>query len=439
MPMRTRHEVFPNCAGVDVGASKHWVAVPDDRDARPIRCFGPMTTDLHALADWLSSCNIDTVVLESTGVYWIPMFEILEQRGFKVFLADTRQIKYVPGRKSDVQDCQWLRDVMTWGLLRAAFRPADSICQVRAVVRQQQLLITDQSHWIQRMQKSLLEMNIQLTEVLSDVMGATGEDIIRAILRGERDPQVLASFRRGTVKATAEQIAAALTGNWRDEHLLVLRQAVTAYDCLATLINDCNAEIKRLLPERATTSVDLGKPPRPGSKIRSDYDLRQMLANWAGVDLTRIPGVAATTALTILSEVGPDLSRFPNVKHFCSWLTLSPGTKISGGKVLSSRTRHSASRVRKALKMAAQSLSHSKSALGAYYRRLCTRMDAPRANTAAAHKLARLVYFMLTRGQAFVEQGVEQYELQQRQRSVAALKRRATDLGFKLQPIATAA
>jgi len=439
MPVRKRDEVFPNCAAVDVGASRHWVAVAEERDAKPVRSFGPMTADLHALADWLLGCGIDTVVLESTGVYWIPLFEILEQRRLRVFLVDARQIKYVPGRKSDVQDCQWLQRVMAWGLLRPAFRPPDAICVVRAIVRQQQILVAEQSHWVQRMQKVLLEMNIQLTEVLSDVVGATGQAIIRAIVAGERDPCALASHRRGGVKASAEQIAAALTGNWRDEHLFVLRQALAMYDHLAGQCSECEGKLQELLSQRATKPVDLGRPPRSGSKARAQFDLRQMLAGWAGVDLTRIPGIAATTALTILAEIGPDLSRFANVKHFCSWLTLSPATKISGGKVLSARSKRSANRVRQALKMAAQSLARSQSALGAFYRRLCTRMDAPRANTAAAHKLARTVYFMLTRGEAFVEQGQQEYEDKQRQRSIAALKRRATGLGFTLQPAASSA
>lgn len=436
MPIRKRDEVFPNAAGVDVGASRHWVAVPEDRDAQPVRAFGPMTGDLHVMADWLIACGVDTVVLESTGVYWIPMFEVLERRGLKVFLVDARQIKYVPGRKSDVQDCRWLQKVMSWGLLRAAFRPEDSVCVIRAIVRQQRTLVAEQSHWVQRMQKVLVQMNIQLTEVLTDVMGATGQDIIRAIVAGERNPQVLAARRRGGVKASVEQITAALTGNWRDEHLFVLRQALTMYDHFAEQLTECEYKLQALLPERATASVALGKAPRAGSKARSDFELRQLMANWAGVDLTRIPGLAATTVLTILSEIGTDLSRFANVKHFCSWLTLAPATKISGGKVLCSNTKRSASRVRQALKMAAQSVSRSDSALGAYYRRLCSRMDAPRANTATAHKIARMVYFMLTRGEAFVEQGQQQYEEQQRQRSVAALKRRAAAMGFKLQPAA---
>lgn len=435
MAMRKKDEIFPNAAGIDVGGSSHWVAVPSERDARPVCEFGPTTGELHALADWLIACGIDIVALESTGVYWIPLYEILEQRGLKVCLVDARQVKYVPGRKSDVQDCQWLQKLMSWGLLRAAFRPQDAVCVIRAVARQQQTLLAEQARWVQRMQKALVQMNLQLTDVLTDVMGATGQDIIRAIAQGERDPEVLADFRRGGVKAKREAIVEALRGNWREEHLFVLRQALAMYDHLRVQLDECAQKLQQLLAAEAETLLDLGKPPRAGSKARHEFDLRQMLANWAGVDLTAIPGLGATSVLTILSEIGPDLSRFDSVKQFCCWLGLSPGSRISGGKVLSSRTRFSANRARQALKMAAQSLSHSDSALGAFYRRLCGRMDKPRANTATAHKLARMVYFMLTRGQAFVEQGQKRYDEQQKLRAVAALKRRAAALGFKLNAL----
>ena len=436
MAMRKREEVFPNAAAVDVGASSHWVAVPSGRTDQPVREFGVMTGNLHALADWLIECGVDTVALESTGVYWIPVYEVLEQRELKVWLVDARQMKYVPGRKSDVQDCQWLQKLMSLGLLRGAFRPDGEVCVVRAVARQREVLITEQGHWVQRMQKALVEMNIQLTEVLSDVMGVTGQAIIRAIVAGERDPKVLARYRDGRVKASAAEIAEALRGNWREEHLFVLTQALAMYDDIGRHLHECDAKLQRLLGERAQHAVDLGKAPRQGSKQRIAFDARQALANWAGVDLTRIPGLGATVVMTLLTEIGPNLSRFETVKHFCSWLGLCPGTKISGGKVLYSATKRSANRARQALKMAAQSLSHSDSALGAFYRRLCARMDKLRANTATAHKLARMVYFMLTRGEAFVEQGQQRYEEQQRQRSVAALKRRAAALGFQINPIA---
>jgi transposase len=435
MAMRKREEqVFPNAAAVDVGASSHWVAVPADRSDDAVHEYGSMTDDLNAMADWLLACGVDTVALESTGVYWIPVFEVLEQRGLKVFLVDARQMKYVPGRKSDVQDCQWLQKLMSLGLLRAAFRPDVDVCVVRAVARQREVLIADQGCWVQRMQKALVQMNIQLTEVLSDVMGTTGQAIIRAIVAGERDPKVLARHRHGRVKASAQEITKALTGNWREEHLFVLGQALGVYDDIAKHLAVCETKLQGLLNKLGQAQIDLGKAPRAGSKLRAEFDVRQILANWAGVDLTRINGLAATTVMKILTEIGPDLARFETVKHFCSWLGLCPATKISGGKVLSSGTKRSANRARQALKMAAMSLSHSDSALGAFYRRLCGRMDKPRANTATAHKLARMVYFMLTRGEAFVDQGQHHYEEQQRQRSVAALKRRATALGFVVTP-----
>jgi transposase len=440
MAMRKREEqVFPNAAGIDVGASSHWVAVPAHATETPVRECGTMTDDLTTLADWLLACGVDTVAVESTGVYWIPVYEVLEQRGLKVWLVDARQMKYVPGRKSDIQDCQWLQKLMSLGLLRAACRPEQSVCVVRAIARQREVLLVEQATWVQRMQKALVQMNIQLTEVLSDVMGITGQAIIRAIVAGERDPQVLARHRHGRVKASREQVVQALTGNWRQEHLFVLRQALGIYDDIAKHLVDCDAHLQTLFAERAACTVDLGKAPRAGSKQHAAFTVRQALANWAGVDLTRIPGLAATMVLKLLSEIGPNLSRFPTVKHFCSWLGLCPATKISGGKVLSSGTKRSVNRARQALKMAAMSLSHSDSALGAFYRRLCARMDKPRANTATAHKLARMVYFMLTRGEAYVDKGRQHYEEQQRQRSITSLKRRAAELGFEVKPKVQAA
>jgi transposase len=440
MAMRKRDdEVFPNAAGIDVGASSHWAAVPAHLAEASVREFGAMTDDLNALADWLLACGVDTVALESTGVYWIPVFEVLEQRGLKVWLVDARQLKYVPGRKSDVQDCQWLQKLMSFGLLRAAWRPDGEVCVVRAVARQREVLLIEQASWVQRMQKALVQMNIQLTEVLSDIMGMTGQAIIRAIVAGQRDPKVLARYRHSRVKASAEEVTKALTGNWREEHLFVLRQAVAMYDDIARHLTECDAKLQALLAERSQRQIDLGKAPKVGSKLRLEFDIRQALANWAGVDLTRINGLGVTVVMKLLSEIGPELSRFASVKHFCSSLGLCPGTKISGGKLLSSATKHSANRARQVLKMAAMALSHSDSALGAFYRRLCARMDKPRANTAVAHKLARLVYFMLTRGEAFVDQGQQRYEEQQRQRSIAALKRRAAVLGFELKPTTVAA
>ncbi len=444
MAMRKREdEVYPNAAAIDVGASSHWVAIPprlaEQAGCEPVRECGVMTDDLNELARWLVACGVDTVALESTGVYWIPVFEVLEQHGLKVWLVDARQMKYVPGRKSDVQDCQWLQKLMSFGLLRAAWRPSAEVCVIRAVARQREVLITEQVSWVQRMQKSLVQMNIQLTDVISDVMGQTGQAIIRDIVAGVREPQVLARHRHRRVKASEAEIVRALTGNWRDEHLFVLTQALAMYDDIGRHLAECDAKLQALLQQRSAARVDIGKAPKAGTKLRLEFDVRQSLADWAGVDLTRINGLGVTIVMKLLTEIGPDLSRFATVKHFCSWLGLCPATKISGGKVLSSGTKRSANRARQALKMAAMTLVRSESALGAFYRRLCMRMDKPRANTATAHKLARMVYFMLTRGEAFVDRGQQQYEEQQRQRSVAALKRRAAALGFQINPLEVAA
>ena len=440
MAMRKREEevVFPNAAGIDVGGSSHWVAVPQHLCDAPVREFGAMTDDLNALAEWLLACGVDTVALESTGVYWIPVYEVLEQRGLTVWLVDARQMKYVPGRKSDVQDCQWLQKLMSFGLLRGAWRPGDEVCVVRAVVRQREVLLSEQASWVQRMQKALVQMNIQLSEVLTDVMGMSGQAIIRDIVAGQRDPAALAKHRNARVKASATDVQRALTGNWREEHLFVLAQALAMYDSLAQRVLECDTKIEALLAPLGHHDVKLAGPAKRAGKNTPRFDLRTALARWAGVDLTRINGLAVSSVLTILSEVGPDLSRFANVKHFSSWLGLCPGTKVSGGKVLSARTRRSTNRVRQALKLAAMSLSRNGSALGAFYRRLCARMDKPRANTAVAHKLARMIYFMITRGEDFVDRGQQHYEEQQRQRSIAALKRRAAALGFQINPVETA-
>lgn len=442
MAMRKRAEdVYPNAAGIDVGASKHYVAVPphlaEQAHCEVVREFGAMTDDLHALADWLLALGVEHVALESTGVYWIPVYEVLEQRGLKVWLVDARQLRHVPGRKSDVLDCQWIQKLMSLGLLRAAWRPADEVCVVRAIARQRDLLSIEQGRWVQRMQKALVQMNIQLTEVLSDVMGQTGEAIIRAIVAGERDPSVLASHRNARVKASRDEVRRALTGTWREEHLFVLTQALAMHDDIARRLLECNTKLNELLYQRGAHCVDIGSLPRPGTKARREFEVRQMLANWAGVDLTRINGLGIGVVMTLLTEIGPHLQRFATVKQFCSWLALCPGTKISGGKILSAATKRSVNRARQALKLAAQTLSRSDSALGAFYRRLCARMDKPRANTAVAHKLARMVYFMLTRGEAYVDEGQQRYEEQQRQRSIAALRRRASSLGFQVSPLPT--
>lgn len=440
MAMRRRLEVsFPDAAGIDVGGSSHMVAVPPDRDGQTVREFRVFTADLEGLADWLSACAVDTVAMESTGVYWIPLYELLERRGFRVYLVNARAVKNVPGRKSDVLDCQWLQQLMSYGLLAGAYRPADEVCVVRAIVRHRDTLIQEQARQVQRMQKALVQMNLQLGEVLSDVMGRSGQAIVRAIVAGERDGRRLAALRDGRVRAKADEIARALQGNWREEHLFVLGQALGLFDAYQQRLSECDAKLEGLLGALARHEGDPPSAPRGGKsrpKNAPAFDLRTWLYRWSGVDLTRIDGLGAGTVLKVLAEVGPDLSRFPTVKHFCAWVGVCPGTRISGGKRLSGRVKLSANRVKQALKVAAMSLSHSKSALGAYYRRLCSRMDKPRANTAAAHKLARLIYLMLTKGQSYVDQGEAKFEERHRERVLISLRRKAATMGLELVPVA---
>lgn len=429
---------YPNAAGIDIGNASHFVAVPPDRDEHPVREFPSFTADLHALADWLRNCGVDTVAMESTGVYWIPLFELLESRGFTVFLVNARHVKNVSGRKSDVLDCQWLQQLMSYGLLAGAFRPREAVCVLRALWRQRAMLLQGQARQVQHMQKALTQMNIQLANVISDVVGVTGQKILRAILDGERDGQVLASLRNGRIHASVDDIARSLQGNWRAEHLFALRQAVDMFDFIGTQLAQCDREIDQQLQTMQAHDGPLGKGKRRGSRNAPGFDLRTRLFQMCGVDLTRIDGVNITTALTVISETGTDMSKFKTVGHFTSWLGLCPGTKISGGKKLSAKTKRVVNRAAQALRLAAASLRASKSALGAYYRRMCARMDKPKAVTAAAHKLARLIYTMLTRGEEYTDQGQEYYELQHRERTLRNLAKRAEQMGMKLTPAESA-
>ena len=427
----------PNAAGIDIGASSHFVAVPPDRDGQPVREFPSFTVDLERLAGWLAECGVDTVAMESTGVYWIPLFELLESRGFTVYLVNARHVKNVSGRKSDVQDCQWLQQLMSFGLLSGAFRPKGDFCSLRCVARQREMLIAYQSRHIQHMQKALTQMNIQLGQVISDVAGETGLRIIRAILGGERDGQALAKLKNGHIRASEADIAKSLQGNWREEHLFALKQAVALYDAYAQQVAECDRQLEKMLAALAAHAGQPREPKRRRGRAKNApaFDLRTYLFQLCGVDLTRIDGIDVTTAFKVLAEVGADLSRFKSAKHFASWLGLCPGTKISGGKVLSAATKPVANRAAKALRMAAASLRSSQSALGAYYRRLCARMDKPRAVTACAHKLARLIYTMVTKGEEYVDQGEARYEERYREKVVRSLSRKASQLGFQLVPM----
>lgn len=428
----------PNAAGIDIGSASHYVAVPADRDERPVREFKSFTVEVHKLADWLDACGVDTVAMESTGVYWIPVYEILERRGFTVLLVNARHVKNVAGRKSDVMDCQWLQQLHSYGLLRGAFRPADQVCVLRSLSRQRAMLLRLQARHIQHMQKALVQMNIQLANVISDVVGETGQKILRAIVAGERDPYALAGMKNVRIKASAEEIAQSLRGNWRDEHVFALKQALQLFDFYAERVADCDALIEQQMMELHQHDRLPGKARKTSQRNKPKFDLRTRLYQMCGVDLTRIDGIDVCTAMTVLSEVGVDMSKFPTAKHFAAWLGLCPGTKISGGKVLGSKTQKCANKTAQALRQAASCLKNSQSALGAYYRRMCAKMDKPKAITAAAHKLARLIYSMITKGEEYVDQGQAYYEERYRQRVEINLRRKAEMLGLRLVPMEAA-
>jgi transposase len=430
-------KVYPQAAGIDIGASEHWVSIPAELDPEPVRKFSCFTADLHAIAQWLISKGITTVAMESTGVYWIPLFQILETSGLEVRLVNARFVKTVPGRKSDVLDCQWLQKLHSYGLLAGSFRPDDQVCVFRSYIRQRDSLTRSASVHIQRMQKALTQMNVQLHRVVSDITGVTGMAIIRAIVAGARDPQQLAALKDPRAKRSVAEIAAALVGDYRVEHLFVLKQELNLYDMYQQQIQQCDQQIERCLSEFDTQN-DEPLPPRPKGKKPSrnapNFDLRSHLYRISGVDFTQIDGLEALTVETIISEVGLDPTRFPTAKHFASWLGICPGSKISGGKILSAKTRKVVNRASNAFRIAAQSLANSKTALGAFYRRIRSRSGAPIAITATAHKLARIFYRLWTTGEDFVDAGVDAYEQQYQQRIVKHLKHRAQQMGFDLVP-----
>ena len=425
----------PNAAGIDIGSASHFVAIPADRDAEPVREFRSFTADLQRLADWLDACNVDTVAMESTGVYWIPLYELLESRGFTVLLVNARHVKNVSGRKSDVLDCQWLQQLMSFGLLSGAFRPGDQVCVLRSLTRQRAMILRSQGRFVQHMQKALTQMNIQLANTISDIVGETGQKIVRAILAGERDGQVLAQLKNSRIHASADDIAKSLQGNWRSEHLFALKQAMDAFDFCVQQLLECDNKIQAQLKVLQSCQ---GEPTNTRKRGRTrnapKFDLRTQLFQMCGVDLTRINGIDVTTALAVVSETGSDMTRFASDKHFASWLGLCPGTKITGGKVMSGKTKRCANRAAQALRLAAAALRSSKSALGAYYRRMCARMDRAKAVTAAAHKLARLIYAMLTKGEEYTDRGQDYFEERYRQRVLHNLAQRAKAMGMQLVP-----
>ncbi len=442
-PRRSRRSSLPvlerinhDAAGIDCGATTHVVAVPPDRDAEPVRSFRTFTTDLHQLADWLVACRVTSVALESTGVFWIPVYEILEARGLAVHLVNARHVRNLPGRKSDVSDAEWLRDLHSFGLLRASFRPTAAIVTLRTYMRHRQTLVELAAMHIQRMQKALVQMNLQLPFVISDITGLTGLRIIRAIVAGERSPAQLATYRHGRCRATAADIEAALTGHYQPELVFALQQNLALYDACEEQIVACDRAIEAHVRELTATIAEPGPLPAARAarqRIEPAFDVRAILHHLTGgVDLTQINGIGAYTALKVVAEIGTDMRRWPSAQHFTSWLTLAPRNKISGGKLLSSQTQPSANRAAAAFRLAAASLGRTQTALGAFYRRLASRVGKPQAVTATARKLAVLVYHVLKGDFVYQDPGADVYDAQQRERHVRQLRQRATRLGFSL-------
>ena len=429
--------VHRHAAGIDIGSTFHVAAVPPERDDVPVRSFESFTGELHQLADWLLEVGITTVAMESTGIYWVPVYEILEQRGFEVLLVNARFVKNVPGRKTDVNDAQWIQRLHEHGLLRGSFRPTEDIVALRAYLRHRQRLTQYRASHVQHMQKALMQMNLQLHHVVSDITGVTGMKILRSIIEGERDPETLVLSRDCRCKASKETMQAALTGNFRLEHVFVLQQAVELYEAYTAKIADCDRQLESVLNQlNAEREVPQEPLPSRRTKGRSrnepGFDVRAALFILVGVDLTQIHGIGPFLALQLLAESGTDMSRWPSSKHYTSWLSLAPGSKISGGKVLSSKTQRSRNRAAHLFRMAALSVGRTDTALGAFYRRLGARVGKAKAVTATARKLAVLFYNTLQKGIRYTDPGADYYEQNHRDRVLRNLRRRAAALGYEL-------
>ena len=429
--------VHPKAAGIDVGNEEHWVAVPPDLDPEPVRRFGCFTADLQAMADWLVECGIETVVMQSTGVYWVALYDILAERGIRVSVVNARDTKNLPGRKTDIQECQWLLKLHVYGLLRKSFRPEEEILVMRTYWRQRQQHIGDASRCIQHMQKALTQMNVQLANAISDIGGTTGQAILTAIVAGERDPQTLAKLRDPRVKASEATVAKSLEGNWRPELLFVLQQELESYQSFQTKIAECDRQLHRHYETMEAKADPKQLPPVPRDKrahgnVPAGFDLREELYRATGVDLTAIDGLNVLTVQTLIAEAGSDMSRFDTEAHFVSFLDLSPRNKISGGKVVGREKRKTKNRAGLALRLAAGTLLESGTYLGAQYRRLRTKLGAPKARKAMANKLARIAYRMMKYGEEYVDKGKEFYEQKYRQLQIRMLTKKATELGLQL-------
>jgi transposase len=433
-----------DAAGIDLGSREHWVACPPREDGTPnVERFGTTTPELFRLADWLKEQEIVTVAVESTGVYWIPLFEILDNRGFEVLLANARQIRNVPGRKTDMLDCQWLQLLHSCGLLRGSFRPCDEICRLRALIRERNTMVEQRADWVRRMQKCLDQMNVCVHHAVSDITGVTGMAIIRAIVDGERDPHALARLRNASCRKSEEQIAEELTGNWRPEHLFNLRQALKMYDQLCTVIADYDSEVLAYIAMlQPPDMIDKSAPP-PASKAkakniskRGQEPMRQGLYRLSGFDLTTIDGIGVDTATVVISELGLDFTVFPNENHFVSYLRLAPNLSISAGKKVPNKSKASTcTRIATALRMAALTLRNSKTALGAFYRRVSWRKGASVAVFATARKLAQYIYRLVRYGQAYVDTGAEAYEARFNHRRLNFYTKALNDMGYKVEAL----
>lgn len=428
----------PNAAGIDIGASFHVVAIPPDRSHKSVRTFKAFTGDIEQMADWLIEHGITTVAMESTGVYWVAVYEILEQRGIEAVLSNARDTRSVPGRKSDVNDAQWIQRLHACGLLRASFRPDSLVVELRSYLRVRERLLDYAAAHIQHMQKALTFMNVQLNLVVTDISGVTGMRIIRAIVNGERNPAILAKFRDPRCKASEATIQAALEGNYQPEHIFALRQALILYDTYQQQVHECDTEIEQVLTK---LSINKSVPERPLPKAKHrtkqsnqlNFDVRERLYHLVGADLTQIHGLGPYLALRLVSECGTDMSKWPSAKHFTSWLTLCPGSKISGGKVLSAHSRKSSNRIVAHLRLAATTVGRSSTALGAFYRRLSARIGKAKAVTATARKIAILFYNAMRYGMQYKDPGADQYEKNYRDRVIRNLKRRADKFGLVVQ------
>jgi len=434
--------VHPDAAGIDIGSREHWVAISPEKDEQPVRWFGCFTADVERMADWLQSRGVRSAVMQSTGVYWMPVMEILQQRGMEVYLVNARHTKNLPGRKSDIAECQWLLKLHTFGLLNNSFQPSDKVRALRTLWRHRSGLVGQAGSSIQRMQKALIEMNIQLSNVLSDLSGVSGMAIVGAILGGERSPQKLACLADPGVKASRKVIAKSLQGNWREELLFVLRQEVEMYRECRERIAACDGQLQQQL-RQMESKVDLqAQPlgPRPqGKRARGNapksFDLRSELYRLTGVDWVQVDGFDVQIVQTVTSEVGFDLRAFPSAKQFANWLGLCPTNETSGGKVLKRGTPKVVNRAKVAFRQAASTLLKSKSYLGAQYRRLRTRLGAPKAITAMARKLACLFYRLMTKGSEYVDKGAQYYETRHREQQVRTLLKKAHQLGLQvIQP-----